>query len=437
MAVPHGGLRPGGNGGQVRLQLCAAVHQRVRQGGELLGRGGFVAAAGAHLLLFKGPLAQLRGAAGNGGEDLVADHVDHGAGLDGEDRPVVLHMNLIPGPDLLLRVDAVLDKEVDVLLLDIGGQGVGGGFEVGQAPAFRLGNPVAVVAVSVEDDALVLGEGPADQLLEVGLEVGGGLQLVGELLELLGHDGVQGDVGPGDGLGGAQHPELELVAGEGHGGGPVPVRGVLADGGEHVHADLQGLLAGVLVLGALDDGLHHGVQLVPQEDGEDGGGRLLGAQAVVVAGGGHGGAEEVLVLVHALDEGRQEEEEAGVLAGGGAGLEEVLPRVGGEGPVVVLAGAVYPGEGLFMEEAHQAVAVRHLFHHLHHQLVLVAGGVGVGIDGGHFVLGGGHLVVLGLGGDAQGPQGLVQVLHVGGHPGLDSAEVVVVQLLAPGGLGAE
>ncbi len=125
------------------------------------------------------------------------------------------------------------------------------------------------------------------------------------------------------------------------------------------------------------------------------------------------------------------------MAGGGAGLEKVLPRVGGEGPVVVLAGAIHPGEGLFMEEAHQAVAVRHLFHDLHHQLVLVAGGVGVGIDGGHLVLGGGHFVVLGLGGNAQGPKGLVQVLHVGGHPGLDGAEVVIVQLLAPGRLGPE
>ena len=90
-----------------------------------------------------------------------------------------------------------------------------------------------------------------------------------------------------------------------------------------------------------------------------------------------------------------------------------------------------------MEEAHQAVAVRHLLHHLHGDLVVVAGGVGIGVDGGHLVLGGGHLVMLGLGEDAQRPQCLVQVLHIGGHTGLDGAEVVVLQLLAPGGLGAE
>ena len=73
--------------------------------------------------------------------------------------------------------------------------------------------------------------------------------------------------------------------------GEVRLRSVLSWGmaGSTVHADLQGALAGVLVLGALDDGIHHTAQLVAQEDGEHGGRRLLGAQTVVVAGEGHGG----------------------------------------------------------------------------------------------------------------------------------------------------
>ena len=158
---------------------------------------------------------------------------------------------------------------------------------------------------------------------------------------------------------------------------------------------------------------------------------------MVIAGEGHRGPQEVLILVHALDKGRQEQQKLGILAGGGAGLEEVLAAVGGQRPVVVLAGAVDAGKGLFVEQAHQAVAVRHFFHHLHGQLVLVAGGVGVGIDGGHLVLGGGHLIVLGLGEHPQSPERLVQVLHVSRHPGLDGAEVVILQLLALGRLGAE
>ena len=47
------------------------------------------------------------------------------------------------------------------------------------------------------------------------------------------------------------------------------------------------------------------------------------------------------------------------------------------------------------------MAVRHLLHHLHGQLVLVAGGVGIGEHRRHLVLGGGHLVVLRLGQDAR------------------------------------
>ena len=53
------------------------------------------------------------------------------------------------------------------------------------------------------------------------------------------------------------------------------------------------------------------------------------------------------------------------------------------------------------------------------------------------MLGGGHLVVLGGGGDAQLPELLVQVGHEGAHPVPDDAEVLVLQLLPLGGGGAE
>ena len=48
------------------------------------------------------------------------------------------------------------------------------------------------------------------------------------------------------------------------------------------------------------------------------------------------------------------------------------------------------------------------------------------------MLGGGDLVVLGLGGDADAPELLVYLAHEGGDAGLDGAEVVVVHLLALG-----
>ena len=45
--------------------------------------------------------------------------------------------------------------------------------------------------------------------------------------------------------------------------------------------------------------------------------------------------------------------------------------------------------------------------------------------------------MLGFGQDPQLPQLLIEVLHKGRHPGLDGAEIVVVQLLALGRPGAK
>ena len=72
---------------------------------------------------------------------------------------------------------------------------------------------------------------------------------------------------------------------------------------------------------------------------------------MIVAGKCHRSPQEVLILVHALDKGRQEQQELGILAGSLAGLEEVLACVGVQGPVIVLAGAVDAGKGLFIQKA--------------------------------------------------------------------------------------
>ena len=85
-----------------------------------------------------------------------------------------------------------------------------------------------------------------------------------------------------------------------------------------------------------------------------------------------------------------------------------------------------------MLQADQTVLVGDLPHHLHRQQVVVDGDVGGVVDGGQLMLAGGDLVVLGLGGNAQLPQLLVQFLHKAGDDGADRAEVVLLQLLALG-----
>ena len=92
----------------------------------------------------------------------------------------------------------------------------------------------------------------------------------------------------------------------------------------------------------------------------------------------------------------------------------------------MLAGAVDAGKGLFIQKAYQIVLFCDLFHDLHGELVVVAGCVGVCIDGGHLVLSGGRLIVLGLAVNTQSPEVFVQVLHEGCYPGTDGAVIVVI-----------
>ena len=98
--------------------------------------------------------------------------------------------------------------------------------------------------------------------MQGGLEVFGLLQGIGVLPQALGHGGVEHDVGPRDGVAGAQHPEFKLVARKGEGGGAVPVGGVLGEAGQDMYPHLPQLLFLGAVLFALFDGVQDFGQLV-------------------------------------------------------------------------------------------------------------------------------------------------------------------------------
>ena len=152
---------------------------------------------------------------------------------------VVLQHDFSTGADLGFGEDLEFFEQADILFSLEVGEGFRGGLEIQKAAFFGLFDPLLRVVVAVEEDALVLLDGLFDELVEGGVEVLGALQHVRKLRELLGHRGVQHDIGPGDGEGGAQHPEFEFVAGKGKGRGPVAVGGVLGEVGEDIHADLQ------------------------------------------------------------------------------------------------------------------------------------------------------------------------------------------------------
>ena len=202
-------------------------------------------------------------------------------------------------------------------------------------------------------------------------------------------------------------------------------------------ADIQLHLFLLSKIHVVFDGVKNRGQFVAKEDRHDGRRSFVTAQTVVVAGAGGGDPHQVRIIVHSLNNCHQKYQKLDVLRRGAAGVQKVHAVVGDQRPVVVLAAAVDAFKRFFVEQTDQVVFLGNLFHDLHGELVVVGGYVGAGVDGGQLMLGRGHLVVLGLGQDAQLPQLLVQLLHKGGYPGLDGAEVVVLQLLALGGLGPE
>ena len=149
------------------------------------------------------------------------------------------------------------------------------------------------------------------------------------------------------------------------------------------------------------DRLEDLVQFGAEEDRDDRRRGLVGAEAVVVADVRGRGAQQPLVLVDGLDHRRAEEEELGVLGGRVAGLQQVVAGVGAQRPVVVLARAVDAGEGLFVQQADQAVAAGDVLRAPPSPAVVVGGDVGVLEHRRDLVLGRGDLVVAGLDRDAQ------------------------------------
>ena len=87
-------------------------------------------------------------------------------------------------------------EEGDVLLIQIAGHAIGGGLQVFQPSLLGLAHPGLVIAVAVEDDALVLVNDASDQTMKSRLKIVGVFQLVGVLVQGLRHSGVQHHIRP-------------------------------------------------------------------------------------------------------------------------------------------------------------------------------------------------------------------------------------------------
>ena len=275
----------------------------------------------------------------------------------------------------------------------------------------------------------MLDEHAADERLQIGLKVRAALERIGKLLKALGNRRVEHDVDAGNGGRGARHTELEFVAGKGEGRGAVAVGRVLGEARQRVHADLHQLSFLAAVGRLVNDRVEDLLDLVADVHRNDRRRRLVRAEAVIVCGRRHADAQHILIVVHGLNDRAQEQQELRVFRRCLAGLKQVHAGVGGQRPVVVLAGTVDAGKRLFMQQADHAVARGHLLHDLHRQLVLVSGDVAGRKHGRELVLRGRDFIVLGLGIDAELPELLIEILHECRNARLDAAEIVIVKLL--------
>ena len=334
--------------------------------------------------------------------------------------------------------DLVGDQHFDVLFVEQMRNCIRRCAQVQQSALFgRFLDPRIIIAVAVEEDPLVVFDRLADHVMQRSLKILRRLQPVGIDAQRFRHGGVEHDVRAGDGVCRAEHAKLEFVARKRKRRGAVAVGSVFFEFRQCVDAEAHDLLFGALIRLVLFDRFENGGQLVAEKDRYHRRRSFVRAEPVIVACRGHGDAQKILIVVHRLDHGAEEQQKLRVVIRRVAGRQQVDARVGGNGPVVVLAAAVDAGKRLFMQQADEIVFQRNLLHNFHRELVVVGGDVRCRIDRREFVLRRRNLVVLGFGKDAKLPEFFVEVVHERLHARLDHAEIVVVELLPLGRRRAE
>ena len=142
-----------------------------------------------------------------------------------------------------------------------------------------------------------------------------------------------------------------------------------------------------------------------------------------------GSAQNIGMFVNGADSGDQENQELDVVLRRLTGVQQIIPFVVGQRPVQVLARAVDPSKGLFMEQTGKVMFLRYRLHRVHDDLVMVDSYVGLFKDRRELELAGRHLIVPGLRGNAQLEEFFLHVVHVRRDSFLDAAKILVFQLL--------
>ena len=239
-------------------------------------------------------------------------------------------------------------KQAEVLFFRKGLVGIHRGLEVEQAAVCRLLFPFLRIAVSVENNAAMGGQRILDELCYSSIKILCLLQYVRKLTEGFCHSGIEHDIGHCHVLRGAGHTELKLVACKGKGRGAVAVGGILGKGGDRRNSQIHLGAVMPLVGSTADDGIHHLLQIVADEHGNDGGGCLICPQSVIIPRKSDGKAQQILIIVHCLDNSGKDQQKLLIFRRRFTGLEQIFAPVGADRPVVVLARAGNTRIGLFL-----------------------------------------------------------------------------------------
>ena len=167
-----------------------------------------------------------------------------------------------------------------------------------------------------------------------------------------------------------------------------------------------------------------GFEVLAEMERDDRRRRFLGAEPVVVARGRYAAAQQIAVPVDAAQQGRAEGDEAPVLVLGLSRHEQVDAGVGVQPPIVVLSGAVDPGERFLVEQDREVVFEGEVAEHVHGEDIGIRREVGQAEDRRNLVLCRGHLVVGAMDRDPELPHLLPRLGDIAVDPRRQPGEVV-------------
>ncbi len=415
---------------QILIQFYRGGVHFCTQLAQLVSQCAFKACGYASSLFIQHCLGQVFAVSSYCRQNILVEHIQHGSSFDRNGGAVVFQQDFYTGFNLSLSEDVVFFKQLNVLSMSHVRQSLRSRFEVQQAAFCSFSNPFIGVTVAIEDNAFVSQVGFFNQIIYCSLQVRSVCQLISKLFQLFGYDGVQYDVRTSNGEHAAQHTEFKFVASEGKRRGSVSIGVILNQSRDSIFANLD-VSFGVAVVNLVSSNcFQNSSQLSTQENGYNCRRSFVSTQAVVIASAGNRYTQQILVFINSLDDGCQEGQKAQVFVRLLARIQQVEAFFGRQGPVVVLAAAVYAIKGFFMQQANQAMTQSNTLHEFHHQLVVVRSNVGGAENRSQLVLCRSNLVMLGLCQYAKLPQLVIQVLHEGENSLFDDTKVMVIQLLA-------